>query len=352
MIFSKCRAKIHLASYYCLALILVYGYSSSMTLGAPFSGHYTPKPIQHSAAHHGAKNLLSPWFKKNLDPVKNPPQNSKNYKNNHSEIWSRTRSHLALQSAKSSTIFQRHVKNYARSQDYINKVVRNASPYFYYVLQEVEKRGMPGEIALLPIIESDFNPNCTSNKGAVGIWQIMPELARLHGLKRNTHYDGRKDITQSTKVALDHLQYLHKKFNGNWLLALAAYNSGESRVQKAIKKNKAAHQPTDFWSLKLPKQTLDYVPKLLAISAIIKSPAQYGLVLPKIADQAVFTRVNTGKTIDLQAAAKTVPKKQAVLAKNKPAQKSKQTKIIRLNKVLSTKTSDDVKIKAKRISPL
>lgn len=234
------------------------------------------------------------------------------------EIWSRVRSRLHIASPTSAPLYQRHVKQYARSQSYINKLADNATPYLYYILEEVEKRGMPSEIALLPMIESDFNPYTLSHKGALGLWQIMPALGRLYGLKQNAVYDGRRDIYESTKVALDHLEYLHKKFGGNWLLALAAYNSGESRVLNAIKKNKAAKKPTDFWSLSLPQETKNYVPKLLALASIVKSPKQHGVVLPSIPNQPVFTRIDKPKPIEIARAAKMVNVSESQLRKLNP----------------------------------
>lgn len=235
-----------------------------------------------------------------------------------SEIWSRVRSNLHISTPTSVPLFQRHVREYARSQSYINKLADNASPYLYYILEEVEKRGMPSEIALLPMIESDFNPHNLSHAGALGIWQIMPALGRIYGLKQNSIYDGRRDIYESTKVALDHLEYLHKKFGGSWPLALAAYNSGESRVLNAIKKNKAAKKPTDYYSLSLPQETKNYVPKLLALASIVKSPKQYGITLPHIPNQPVFTRVSTTQAIDIARAAKMVDVSETHLRKLNP----------------------------------
>jgi membrane-bound lytic murein transglycosylase D len=140
----------------------------------------------------------------------------------------------------------------------------------------------------------------------------MPTLGRIHGLKQNSQYDGRRDVYESTKVALDHLQYLHKKFNGNWPLALAAYNAGETKVMNAMKKNRSANKSTDYWSLKLPKETTHFVPKLLAVSTIIKSPQRYGVKLPAIQDKPVFTRVHTPQALNIAHAAKMadVPEKQ------------------------------------------
>jgi membrane-bound lytic murein transglycosylase D len=249
---------------------------------------------------------------------------AKNYKSTQfaettsTEIWSRVRDQFNLNAPTSMPSMQKQIRKLTRSQDYINELAQNASPYLYFILEEVEKRGMPSEIALLPMIESTFNPHAASHVGAAGLWQLMPSLGRLHGLKQNAWYDGRKDIYESTKVALDHLQYLHKKFNGNWLLALAAYNSGETKVLTAIKINRMQSKSTDFWSLKLPKETTEFVPKLLALAALIKSPKQYGVSLPSIPNRQVFTRINTGRAMDIAHAAKLIDVSETQLRKLNP----------------------------------
>lgn len=306
---QKLQHRKHFLACYLSALIFVYGYCSAATLGVPNS----PRPQITSTFHSAQTNNIFTWKKtKKVSPL--PARQS------NGEIWGRVRNHLNLNLSKPSPLYQQHLRSFARSQDYINKVIRNASPYFFFILEEVEKRGMPSEIALLPIIESDFDPHCISSKGAAGLWQIMP---RMHGLKQNAWYDGRKDVYESTKVALDHLVYLHKRFNGNWLLALAAYNSGEGRVQKAIKKNRNAKKPTDFWSLKLPKETTHFVPKLLALAKIVKSPKEYGITLPSIPNAPVFTRINTGKAIDIAHAAKLVDMSESQLRKLNPGMHKK-----------------------------
>ncbi|MGE3317738.1 MAG: LysM peptidoglycan-binding domain-containing protein [Candidatus Berkiella sp.] len=249
---------------------------------------------------------------------------AKNYKSSHfaeassTEIWSRVRNQFHLQAPASMPSLQKQIRKLARSQEYINELANNASPYLYFILEEVEKRGMPSEIALLPMIESTFNPHARSHVGAAGLWQLMPSLGRLYGLKQNAYYDGRKDIYESTKVALDHLEYLHKRFNGNWLLALAAYNSGETKVMTAIRINRMQSKSTDFWSLKLPRETTEFVPKLLALAALIKSPKQYGVSLPSIPNKQVFTRINTGRAMDIAHAAKLVDVSETQLRKLNP----------------------------------
>ena len=249
---------------------------------------------------------------------------AKNYKSTQfvdatsTEIWGRVRNQFHLNAPTSMPSMQKQIRKLTRSQNYVNELAQNASPYLYFILEEVEKRGMPAEIALLPMIESTFNPHAASHMGAAGLWQLMPSLGRLHGLKQNSYYDGRKDIYESTKVALDHLEYLHKRFNGNWLLALAAYNSGETKVMTAIKINRMQSKSTDFWSLKLPKETTEFVPKLLALAALIKSPKQYGVSLPSIPNRQVFTRINTGRAMDIAHAAKLIDVSETQLRKLNP----------------------------------
>ncbi len=164
---------------------------------------------------------------------------------------------------------QKHFKKLNQSKDLFIKKTILASSHLYYVLEQIEKRKLPGELALLPMLESDFQPHATSNRGAVGLWQFMPATARQFGLKKQAGYDGRKDVKASTKAALNYLEYLHKKFNRDWALVLAAYNAGEGTIERAIKRNKQAGKPTSFWFLKLPKQTREYVPKFLALAQMV-----------------------------------------------------------------------------------
>ncbi len=164
---------------------------------------------------------------------------------------------------------QKQLKKFNQSKKSFIKTTTLASPHLSYILAEVEKRNLPGELALLPMLESNFRPQAVSNRGAVGLWQFMPSTGRQFGLKQSAGYDGRKDVKASTKAALNYLEYLHKKFNRDWVLALAAYNAGEGAVERAIKRNQKAGKPTSFWFLKLPKQTREYVPKFLAITQMI-----------------------------------------------------------------------------------
>lgn len=192
---------------------------------------------------------------------------------------------------------------YARNQAYLDRIAERARPFLFDIVQEVEQRGMPSEIALLPVVESAFQPFAYSAGRAAGIWQFIPATGRHYGLKQNWWYDGRRDVRAATRAALDYLQRLHKQFDGDWLLALAAYNSGEGRVHRAVRANRKKGKAIDFWSLDLPKETRGYVPKLLAISALVDNPEQHGIQLTSLPNQAYLTEVNIGSQIDLALAA-------------------------------------------------
>jgi membrane-bound lytic murein transglycosylase D len=186
---------------------------------------------------------------------------------------------------------------------YLNRVVDRARPYLHLIVEAVEARGMPSEIALLPIVESAFQPFAYSPGRAAGLWQFIPSTGRNYGLKQTWWYDGRRDVLAATEAALDYLQKLNADFDGDWLLSLAAYNAGEGTVMRAIKRNQHAGKPTDYWSLNLPKETMGYVPKLLAVSDVFTRPEAFGLQLDSIDDATVLAEVATGGQIDLARAA-------------------------------------------------
>jgi membrane-bound lytic murein transglycosylase D len=192
---------------------------------------------------------------------------------------------------------------YAKNQRYLDRVSDRALPYMYFILREVKERGMPTEIALLPVVESAFQPFAFSPGRAAGIWQFIPETGKRYGLTLNWWYDGRRDIYAATHAALDYLQDLNKRFKGDWLLALAAYNSGEGTVGRAMKRAAREGKPMNFWALDLPAETRDYVPKLLAISALVAEPEYYNMKLNPIPYSPYFRKVDTAGQIDLAKAA-------------------------------------------------
>ncbi|WP_064602299.1 lytic transglycosylase [Photobacterium sp. J15] len=231
-----------------------------------------------------------------IEPVKVPtPQEQE-------DLWQRISMQLTAEIPDNKRI--KHYRNwYLRYPGHLKTVAQRAEPFLYYITEEVEKRGLPLELALLPIVESSFDQFAYSHGRAAGLWQIIPDTGRRFGLEQNWWYDGRRDVVESTQAALDLLEYLNRKFDGNWLHALAAYNTGEGRVFRAIRHNKQAGKPTDFWSLDLPKETDGYVPKLLAVADVIKNQKKYGISVPVIANKPAVTVIKPGTQMDLAMAA-------------------------------------------------
>lgn len=183
-------------------------------------------------------------------------------------------------------------------QPYLDRLSARASRYLFYTVREAERRGLPTELALLPVIESSYDPAATSSAAAAGLWQFIPSTGRSYGLTQNATYDGRRDVVASTQAAYDFLSALYNQF-GSWELALAAYNAGPGTIAKAIKRNEAAGLPTDYWSLRLPKETMDYVPRFIAVAQIVKNQAAYGVDIPAIANRPHFREIILSEPMDL-----------------------------------------------------
>ena len=216
-------------------------------------------------------------------------------------LWDRIRAGLKLGELKNPRVAS-HEAAFASEPEYLARIVDRSRRYLHHIVLEVEKRGMPMEIALLPIVESAFNPTAYSSARASGIWQFMPSTGKNYGLQQNWWHDERRDVHAATTAALDYLESLHRRFN-NWELALASYNSGEGRVGRAIAYNRARGLPTDFSSIQLPTETRNYVPKLIAVRNIVREPERFGLSLAYIPDKPYFVAVSTAKHIDLKRAA-------------------------------------------------
>lgn len=218
------------------------------------------------------------------------------------DLWERIRRGYALPEQSHARI-QAQLAWYAKHPAYMNRVAERATPYLFHIVERLEARGMPAEIAMLPIVESAFHPFAYSHGRAAGIWQFIPGTGKMFGLKQNWWYDGRRDIYASTEAALEYLDRLQRRFDGDWMLALAAYNSGGGTVSRAITKNRRLGKPTDYWSLDLPRETEGYVPKLLALKSLVGDPAAHGLELLPIPDEPYFTKVEIDSQIDLALAA-------------------------------------------------
>jgi membrane-bound lytic murein transglycosylase D len=218
------------------------------------------------------------------------------------DLWVRIREQLQWHTLHNAQIG--HARDqFLAQRNYLPVVTGRAQPYLHYIVGEVEKRGMPIEIALLPMVESSYNPFAVSSQSAAGLWQIMPATGRYLGLEQNWWYDGRRDLRDSTNTALNYLEALHKEFDDDWMLALAAYNSGKGRVRRAQRSNIDKGLPTDYWSLKLPAETRRYVPKLIALSALVAYPDTFGVEIPPIANSPTFTVINTDGQIEMAKAA-------------------------------------------------
>ena len=198
---------------------------------------------------------------------------------------------------------QAQLKWFVSHPAYMERVFTRAQRYLPYITDELERRGLPLELALLPIVESAYDPFAYSHGRAAGLWQMIPGTAKRFGLKQNWWYDGRRDIVESTRAALDYLEHLYEFNEGDWLNAIASYNSGEGNVRRAVKSNRAKGKPVDFWNLRLPLETSAYVPKLLALVEIVNDPAKYKLTLPYIVDGPQFGIAEVDTQIDLALAA-------------------------------------------------
>ncbi len=181
----------------------------------------------------------------------------------------------------------------------LNESAARARPFLGHIVNEIERRGLPYEIALIPIIESAYNPAATSPAGAAGLWQLMPDTARRFGVAQSRWYDGRRDVVESTRAALDYFELLRDRFMGDWKLVFAAYNCGERTVERAMERNARRGMATDFHALKLPRSTREYVPRLLALTEIIAHPEAHGVELPRIPGGPHFDIVEVGPALDL-----------------------------------------------------
>ncbi|MGZ3159879.1 MAG: transglycosylase SLT domain-containing protein, partial [Burkholderiaceae bacterium] len=219
------------------------------------------------------------------------------------DIWIRIRKGFGIPNLDNPLVVNQ-INWYAARPDYIQRTTTRASLYLYHVVEELEKRNMPTELALLPFIESAFNPQAYSTAKAAGMWQFIPSTGRDFNLKQNTFKDERRDVIASTDAALTYLQRLYGMF-GDWQLALAAYNWGEGSVQRAINRNRAAGKPIDFNTLsaQMPLETRNYVPKLQAVKDIITTPGQYAITLPKVDNEPYFVTVGKTRDIDIKVAA-------------------------------------------------
>lgn len=194
---------------------------------------------------------------------------------------------------------EEEIQWFQNNPNYLAQVTETAAPFIFKIVEEIERRGLPMELALLPVIESAFNPTARSSQNAAGLWQFMAPTATSLGLKRDWWYDGRHDPAASTRAAMDYLQALHAQFDSDWLLALAAYNAGQGNVQRAIRNNNQRSRDTDFWSLALPRETLRHVPRLIGLAHVMADPDAFGITLSDVPDKPLLASIDAGSQIDL-----------------------------------------------------
>ncbi|MGV8917169.1 MAG: LysM peptidoglycan-binding domain-containing protein [Pseudomonas sp.] len=273
-----------------------------------------------SGASHRAPNLAEGYKQKPIfltdKPTPLAPQ----------DVWERMRQGFQLQEGNglNPRIDQQRLW-FANNPAFLQGAGERGSLYMHYIVERLEERNMPLELALLPVIESAYNPMAYSRSDAVGLWQFIPSTGRYFNLRQTSFYDGRRDITASTIAALDYLTRLHDMFNGDWLLALAAYNAGEGTVSRAIERNQKLNLPTDYWNLSLPQETMDYVPKFLALSQVVMAPEAYGVNLNHIPNQPYFEVVELNQRVDLTKVAAMANIDQDELTQLNPAFKMKTT---------------------------
>jgi len=242
-------------------------------------------------------SFFTQWYSYDIDVIHLPTSSyfsDEGVTTTHS-IWETLTNQFKLDTKSTSPQVQTEIKKLLADKKHFNDVLKSAAPYLYYIHNQVVSRGLPAELALIPIIESEYNPYDVSNKGASGLWQFMKVTARELGIKIKSGYDGRRNVIASTKAALAYFKDLGVFFGGNWYLAIAAYNCGQFTVKKAMHKSGSQ----SFWNLKLPIETKLYVPRLLAVAEIVKNPAKYGIELPHIDDKPFFAEVNVNKPIKL-----------------------------------------------------
>jgi len=260
-------------------------------------------------------------------------------------VWDNMSHEFKLDHRINSARVQKEIHRILADQARLYKILNSAVPYIHYIYKKTQMSGLPAEIALIPFIESEFNPNDRSNKGALGLWQLMPGTARDLGVKVKSGYDGRRNVVASTNAAIAYFKDLAKEFNGNWYLAIAAYNCGDGRVRSSMRRTGR----DSFWNLPLPRDTKYYVPRLLAIAAIIQNPEHYGVLLPPVKDQKYFTQVKVRKPITLTHLANHISKSGVNIdtlrvlnpdysqKKPKPSKKTTNTFLIPAERELSIK---------------
>ncbi len=227
------------------------------------------------------------------------PQASEAAAPDYDSVYERMMASFALPACDEHEVSRDWAQWYADRPSYTERVFKRAEPWIYFIVDEIERRGLPGELALLPVVESAYDPFAYSSGRALGTWQFVSATGREYGLEQNWWYDGRRDVWASTHAALDYLTVLQDRFEGDWLLALAAYNSGQGRVSRSVERNLKAGKPGDYWNIKLPRETRGYVPKLMGLTCLFQHAGAYGFEIPETPNEPVIATVDFGSQTDL-----------------------------------------------------
>jgi len=257
----------------------------------------------------------------------------------YSNLWDRMRAGFALPPL-DSPLVNKHIQYYSHKPEYLERMFERGSRYLFYIVEEIEKRGMPGELALLPFVESAMNPTAISPAKAAGLWQFIPSTGKAYNLSQNWWVDNRRDPVHSTQAALDYLQRIYELQGNDWFLALASYNWGEGAVGKAMRRNQASGRSADYLSLNMPQETRHYVPKLMALRAIVANPEAFNVRLPPMPNKAYFVEVEAPLHLDLKLAARFAGMSEDEFVSLNPAHN---------RPVIAARTNDQIKIPADRV---
>lgn len=220
-----------------------------------------------------------------------------------SNVWNRVFRTFHLPDYANNYRVKKFIRSYGSNPKQMNTLLTRADPFIHMIIEEINRRGMPAEIALLPFVESGFKLDVFSHAGAAGLWQFIPSTGKIYGLHRGRDFDGRMDPFAATNAALNYLQKLQREFNGDWLKALAAYNCGENCVHRAVRKARAAGKSPSYWNMSLPRETMNYVPRLLAFKEILSKSRQYGIRLPATPNAPKLVQVELNKSVNLRRVA-------------------------------------------------
>lgn len=262
------------------------------------------KATDSSLLSSGSQHTLSPWHLESFQYCHVEGSDLDEFELPRTvDLWDKLREGFAMPQIHNDRV-DKELDRYSRHPNYMAQVTQRGSLYLYHISEELDRRGMPMELALLPIVESAFDPFAYSRSRASGMWQVIPGTGEMLGLKQNWWYDGRRDVVASTDAALNYLEQLHGRFDGDWLLALAAYNSGAANVFRAMRRNRDQGLPTDYWSLNLPRETKAYVPRLLALRQLVLEPEKYSQRLYSVPNEPQFEVIDVESQVDLALAAK------------------------------------------------